>query len=111
MHTRKERTMNVHLTTKTLDTQTQRRRQRVAAWGLALLAVVAVGSWQVAVHRDGTRTADVEHRPVSATPVTRPVVTTGTDRTSPLTVYLVSSADEAAWLRETIAEGDRILNQ
>lgn len=87
-----------------------RRPWLIAACSAALLAAVAVGTWQTVARREGTTTTPVEQTTASTSlaPAVRHAVTARSDS---LTVYVVGSEEEAARVTAALRAGDEILAQ
>jgi hypothetical protein len=95
--------------TATLRPSRQDRRSwLIAACSAALVAAVAVGTWQTVVRREGTTPTAVQPTTASTAPApaTRDAVA---PRSDALTVYVVGSAEEAARLTDALRAGDDLL--
>ena len=97
--------------TATLRPSRQDRRPWLtAAVGAALLAAVAVGTWQTVAQREGTTTTAVEQTTAATAPAPA-AERAAAARGDAMTVYMVGSAAEAARVTDALRAGDNILAQ
>ena len=97
--------------TSILRTRSLHHRQRLAAVSsAALLAVVAMGTWQIIAHHRGTSMPIVEHEADIALPAAAIRSDIGAGLATGFTVYVVASQEEAERMRGVLNEADIFLS-